>query len=32
MTPDEILLRLMNVNNLYGDRMLDIEQRLCEAA
>ena len=32
MTPDEIWLRLMKVNNLYGDRMLDIAQRLCAAA
>ena len=24
MTPDEIWLRLMKVNNLYGDRMLDL--------
>lgn len=28
MTPDEIWLRLMKVNNLYGDRMLDIAQPL----
>lgn len=32
MTPDEIWLRLMKVSNLYGDRMLDIAQRLCAAA
>lgn len=31
MTPDEIWLRLMKVSNLYGDRMLDIAQRLCTA-
>lgn len=32
MTPDEIWLRLMKVSNLYGDRMLEIAQRLCAAA
>ena len=32
MTPDEIWLRLMKVNNLYGDRMVEIAQRLCAAA
>lgn len=32
MTPDEIWLRLMKVSSLYGDRMVEIAQRLCAAA
>ena len=32
MTPDEIRLRLMKVSSLYGDRMVEIAQRLCAAA
>ncbi|HCM6365685.1 TPA: DNA-protecting protein DprA [Klebsiella pneumoniae] len=32
MTPDEIWLRLMKVSSLYGDRMVEVAQRLCAAA
>ena len=32
MTPDEIWLRLMKVSSLYGDRMVEIAQRLCAVA
>ncbi|KMD21761.1 DNA protecting protein DprA [Klebsiella pneumoniae] len=32
MTPDEIWLRLMKVSSLYGDKMVEIAQRLCAAA